>query len=208
MPDLLRRIFFRRRRSLEDIGLSAQKIRQIAYHECGHVLVTHLCGDGEALESANIIPSDAGYGQVRKKPDPHFMQASTRSELENAIVVKLAGRAAEEIVFGKGEISTGCSHDLAAATMIATKMVAYWGFSDKLGLISLDMKTAADIPEVRSEAAKILEKQYVRALRLIDESRHALDDLAARLITDRFLSAEDIHQTLEKSAGLQRNQLR
>ena len=88
MMDFFKRIvFWRKHRSLEDIGLSAQKIRQIACHEAGHVLVAHLCGDGEAIIYASIAPekSDGGYGIVRNTPDPHFMKISTRSELESAI---------------------------------------------------------------------------------------------------------------------------
>jgi cell division protease FtsH len=193
----------RRERRLEDLGLSGETIRQIAYHEAGHVLVTHLCGDGDALVYASLIPEGkCGYGLVRKKPNPHFMLTSTRRELENAIVVKLAGRAAEEVVFGKNEISTGCSHDLAAATIVATKMVAFWGFSEELGLISIDLETSAGVPEVRAEAGKILATQYARALELIGDSRHVLDDLADRLVEERFLTAEDIRRTLGKSANL------
>lgn len=205
MVDFFNRIVFRRkRRSLEDIGLSAQKIRQIACHEAGHVLVAHLCGDGEAIIYASIAPetSDGGYGLARNKPDPHFMKISTRSELESAIAKKLGGRAAEEVVFGKGQISVGCVGDLDAATIIATKMVAFWGFSEKLGLVSIDIKTAADMPEVRAEAARILDAQYARALNLISENRHALDELTSGLVEDRFLTAEDIREILAGTASL------
>lgn len=205
MMDFFKRIVsWRKHRSLEDIGLSAQKIRQIACHEAGHVLVAHLCGDGEAIIYASIAPetSYGGYGIVRNTPDPHFMKISTRSELESAIAKKLGGRAAEEVVFGKEQISVGCSGDLAAATIIATKMVAFCGFSEKLGLISIDIKTAADIPEVRAEAARILDTQYARALNLIGENRHALDELTSGLIERRFLTAEDIRKILARAASL------
>jgi cell division protease FtsH len=196
-------ILSRRPRSLEDLGLSRETIRQIAYHEAGHVLATHLCGDGDTLVYASLIPErKCGYGLVKKMPNPHFMLTSTRRELENAIVVKLAGRAAEEVIFGKDEISTGCGHDLAAATSVATKMVAFWGFSEGIGLVSIDLETAAGVLEVREEAGKILATQYAKALDIIGESRHALNDMAASLIEKRFLTAEDIRRTLGKSASL------
>ncbi len=201
MPSFWKRVLSRRQRSLEDLGLSGERIRQIACHEAGHVLVAHLCGDGDRVLSVSIVPGKGvGYGLVRKKADPHFMLTSTRRELENAIAVKLAGRAAEEIVFGKEEISTGCAHDLAAATMVATKMVAFWGFSERLGLASIDMETAAGVPEVRTEAARILSEQYARTLVVIGDNRQNLDELTTRLVEDRFLTAEHIRRILDKSA--------
>lgn len=205
MMDFFKRIvFWRKHRSLEDIGLSEAKIRQIACHEAGHVLVAHLCGDGEAIIYASIAPekSEGGYGIVRNTPDPHFMKTSTRSELESVIAKFLGGRAAEEVAFGKEKISVGCSADLAAATTIATNMVAFWGFSEKLGLVSIDIKTAADMPEVRAEAARILDTQYARALDLIRENRHALDELTSGLVECRLLTAEDIRKILARTTSL------
>jgi cell division protease FtsH len=137
----------------------------------------------------------------------------TQSELENKIAVLLAGRIAEELIFG--EASTGAQNDLVKATDIAKSMVKAYGMSDKLGRITLErerqpMFTQIQVPsekgdyseetarEIDCEIRRIIDGQYERVKRLLAEKKRAVIEVAKVLLEREVISGNDLKAIMDK----------
>ena len=108
----------------------------VAFHESGHAIVAESVKYADPVHKISIIPrgiAALGYTQQQPTEDRYLM---TRAELLDRLAVLLGGRVAEELVFG--EISTGAQNDLQRATDIARSMVAEYGMSDRLGLVTYE----------------------------------------------------------------------
>ncbi|MCQ2958407.1 MAG: ATP-dependent zinc metalloprotease FtsH, partial [Candidatus Gastranaerophilales bacterium] len=106
-----------------------------AYHEVGHALILKLVKSDDVLHKVSIIPRGMALGVTWHKPKDESVSVR-KTALLGKIVTALGGRAAEEIIFGKDNITTGASQDIQNVTRIARKMVTEWGMSDKMGNIT------------------------------------------------------------------------
>ena len=114
--------------------ISKHEQRVIAAHECGHTLVARLTNHSDPVHKVTIIPRGQALGYTLQLPlEDKFL--TSKSELLDKLCILLAGRAAEEIVFG--EITSGASDDLNKTMAYARKMVVELGMSEKLGPIAL-----------------------------------------------------------------------
>ena len=115
----------------KDRILSKEERRIVSYHEVGHALVTALQKDAEPVQKITIVPRTMGaLGYVMQVPEEEKF-LNTKKELKAMLVVSLAGRAAEEIVFDT--VTTGAANDIEQATRVARAMVTQYGMSDKFG---------------------------------------------------------------------------
>ncbi len=110
--------------------------RLIAYHEVGHAIVGTLTNGHEPMEKVTLIPRGQALGITWFTPDEE-QGLDSRNELLAKITVLLGGRAAEEIVFGQDEITTGASSDIERVTYLARMMVTRLGMSN-LGVLALE----------------------------------------------------------------------
>ncbi len=116
--------------------MNPQEKEIVAFHESGHAIVAESVKHADPVHKISIIPrgiAALGYTQQQPTEDRYLM---TRPELLDRLAVLLGGRVAEELVFG--EISTGAQNDLQRATAIARSMVAEYGMSDRLGLVTYE----------------------------------------------------------------------
>src|SRR5690606_26453576 len=97
-----------------------------AYHEAGHTVVNHLVEHGQRLERVTISPRGGALGVTLMVPE-EMKYGETKLKLFDTICVLMGGRAAEQIFLG--DISSGASGDIGAATRYAKKMVCEWGMS-------------------------------------------------------------------------------
>ena len=185
----------------------------MSYHEVGHALVTALQKDAEPVQKITIVPRTMGaLGYVMQVPEEEKF-LNTKKELEAMLVVSLAGRAAEEIVFET--VTTGAANDIEHATKIARAMVTQYGMSDKFGLMGLATQenqyltgrtvlncgdaTAADIDV---EVMKMLREAYEEAKRLLGENRDALDQIADFLIEKETITGKEFMRIFRKVKGI------
>src|SRR5699024_4612023 len=116
----------------------SEKERQIvAYHESGHTVIGMVLDEADTVHKVTIVARGqaGGYAVMLPKEDRYIV---TRPELLDRITGLLGGRVAEEVIFGKGEVSTGASNDFQRATSIANKMITEFGMSEKLGPIQFN----------------------------------------------------------------------
>jgi AFG3 family protein len=176
--------------------------KTIAYHEAGHATVSWLLEYANPLVKVTIVPRGRALGAAWYLPEER--QITTREQLLDEMCATLGGRASEEIFFSK--ISTGALNDLERVTRQSYAMVSYFGMSDKVGNLSYydstgqyeygfskpySEKTSQVIDE---EASAIIEEQYIRAKKILDENRKGLEELAALLLEREVIFTEDVER--------------
>ncbi len=185
----------------KDRILSKEEKKIVAYHEVGHALVSALQKDAEPVQKITIVPRTMGsLGYVLSAPEKE-KYLMTKAELDAELVVLLAGRASEEIIFDS--VTTGASNDMEKATKMARSMIAQYGMSEKFGLMSLESvenpylsrhsqlncsdKTATEIEE---EVKILLKERYEDAKKLLNDNRDKLDNIAGFLFEKETITGK------------------
>ncbi len=195
--------------------MNTQEKEIVAFHESGHAIVAESVKHADPVHKISIISrgiAALGYTQQRPTEDRYLM---TRPELLDRLAVLLGGRVAEEIIFG--EISTGAQNDLQRATDIARSMVAEYGMSDRLGLVTYEKPrhpmflpenysqsktySEAKAGEIDEEISRLLEEAHARVRKILSERRTILDSLAHRLITEEIIQGDDLRKMLAEAGG-------
>ncbi|MBD2500957.1 ATP-dependent zinc metalloprotease FtsH2 [Anabaena azotica] len=182
--------------------------RLIAYHEVGHALVGTLLKDHDPVQKVTLIPRGQAQGLTWFTPNEEQGLIS-RSQLKARIAGALGGRAAEEIIFGGAEVTTGAGGDLQQVSGMARQMVTRFGMSD-LGPLSLesqqgevflgrDWMTRSDYSEaiasrIDSQVRQIVEECYETAKKIIRENRTVTDRIVDLLIEKETIDGEEFRQ--------------
>ena len=190
--------------------ISKHEQRVIAAHECGHTLVARLTNHSDPVHKVTIIPRGQALGYTLQLPlEDKFL--TSKSELLDKLCILLAGRAAEEIVFG--EITSGASDDLNKTMAYARKMVVELGMSEKLGPIALpngddgevflgrDLSRHKTYSEelartIDEEILDLIKSSYARAKEIISSHRVAFDKLVETLLAKEVVDAKEIDEIL------------
>ena len=202
---------------------SAKK-RLIAYHEIGHALVTTLEPAADALDKVTLLPRAGGVGGfARTLPDEEILDSGliTRAFLKARLVVALAGRAAELVVFGPSEVTQGAAGDLDLVARICREMVTRYGFSS-LGPVALESETAevflgrdwlrGDPPyseqtgkRIDAQVRELAMQALNQAVALLQPRRALMDQLVELLISEETLEGDrfrDLVSRYEQQAGV------
>jgi cell division protease FtsH len=165
--------------------------RILAYHEGGHALMSHLVG--KEPQKASIIARGTALGYVLHLPEEE-RYLETKEELLDWMVVGLAGRGAEELVFGR--VTNGAANDLEKVTQIARAMVFEWGMGESVTSRTLRADNYALSEETKrlrdSEQAHLTDSAYSESLRLLTKHRAALDRIAGALLEHETLSRDEL----------------
>jgi ATP-dependent metalloprotease FtsH len=183
--------------------LTKKEKERVAYHEAGHALVGWLLPHTDPVLKVSIIPrGKAALGFAQQLPEERYLHS--REYLHNQIIVLLSGRAAEEHKFN--EISSGAQDDLEKVTNLAYAEIAHYGMNPKFGSLSYTEKNSqgyygkpysdstAEI--VDSEVFLLVEKSYQEALRIVQQNKEKLDEIAQLLLKREVLRNEDLKQIL------------
>ena len=178
----------------------------VAYHEAGHAVVGIKIPGGNKVQKITIIPRGQAGGYNLMLPEEEKYNRS-KVELMAMITSFMGGRVAEAIIYGKDNVSTGASDDIAKATRIARKMVTEWGMSN-LGPIKYEedtdtpflgrdyMKNASfssqTAQEIDIEVRKIILAAELKAHKIITENQDLLELIKDALIINETITAEEI----------------
>ena len=181
--------------------VSDREKRILAYHEGGHALMSHLVGDLFPAQKATIVSRGQALGYTLNTPaEDRYMH--TREEFLDLMMVYLAGRAAEEIVFGR--ITNGAANDLERVTEIARSMVFEFGMSEVAHARTMRADNYALSEETKrlrdSEQARLTDYAYEEAKRLLLKHRAALDRVAQALLEKETLDRAELGALLEDIA--------
>jgi cell division protease FtsH len=172
--------------------------RLIAIHEAGHAVVGMVACPDDKLHKVTIEPRGRSLGAAHFAPesDRHL---HPRRYLEGIIAKALGGRAAELVFLGPDAVTTGAGSDLVQATSIARRMVAEFGMSEEVGLISADPTAQGGAPsgqlqgEIDKAVRTLITAQADRAERIVREHRSAVEALAMTLVEREVLAAEEVY---------------
>mgnify|MGYP001271526170 CR=1 FL=1 len=180
----------------ERVGFRARddERRIVAYHEAGHALAGVIAVPEDGLHKITIQPRGKAMGVAYFSPDDD-RHLHTRRYLEGQIVKGLAGRAAEEAVFGPDHVTGGAESDLEHVNRIARRMVFRLGMGHRTGLLVTDGQPGSLSPEAQAlmddEVRALLDRLYARAREIVDTHRAALDALAEALLEQETLDGDE-----------------
>jgi cell division protease FtsH len=183
--------------------LTDMEKRIVSYHEVGHALVAALQKHSQPVSKITIVPHTSGaLGYTMQTPEEEKF-LNSKDELLVELRTLLGGRAAEFVVFGTK--TTGAANDIERATDLARKMVMQYGMSDRFGLMALSntsnqyldgsaMVNCADSTAAAAdeEVQKLLSSCYEDAIRILQENRALLDDIALYLLQKETITGDEL----------------
>ena len=187
--------------------MSEEEKALTAYHEAGHAVVGMCVPKGYPIHKATIIPRGRALGLVMYLPEGD--RYSTKFvEYTSRLTAMMGGRVAEELVFGKENITSGASSDIQQATATARAMVTRFGYSDELGTVLYENNqeevflgmsmgrqqtvSEATAQKIDAEVRRIVGQAYEEARRILSEKRDALEAVARALLEFETLTGEEI----------------
>jgi cell division protease FtsH len=173
--------------------ITEKEKRIIAYHEAGHALMAHLMNASSQVQKATIIARGEALGYTLNLPEEE-RYLHTKEELVDWMVVALAGRAAEQVVFGR--VTTGAGNDLEQVTGLARAMVFEFGMGESAVARTLradNYSLSEETKKMRdAEQARLTDEAYGEALRLIAKHRALLDKVALALLERETLGRDEL----------------
>lgn len=191
--------------------MTADEKRAIAIHEAGHATISWFCQYADPLLKVTIVPRGQALGAAWYLPEERVI--TTKEEMLDEMCALLGGRAAEELF--RGSISTGAMNDLERATKSAYGMVAYAGMSEALPNICYYnnqeyqfqrpySETTAKLMD--EEVLKMINGQYERAKKLLNEHAEGHRQLAELLFQKEVIFAEDVEKIFGKRPWVSRSE--
>ncbi|NET10547.1 MAG: ATP-dependent zinc metalloprotease FtsH [Symploca sp. SIO2B6] len=190
--------------------------RLIAYHELGHAIIGTLVKDHDPVQKVTLIPRGQARGLTWFSPDEDQGLIS-RAQLKARITGALGGRAAEDVIFGDAEVTTGAGNDLQQVTGMARQMVTRFGMS-KLGPLSLegqqsevflgrDLMTRSEYSDeiasrIDAQVRVIVEECYKDACQIVQDNRMVIDRLVDLLIEKETIDGDEFRQIVAEYAEI------
>ena len=186
--------------------ITPEEKKAVAFHEAGHATVSWMLEHAAPLVKVTIVPRGQSLGAAWYLPEERLIVRP--EQMLDEMCAALGGRAAEKVIFDK--ISTGALSDLEKVTKQARAMVTIYGLSDKVGNITYydssngneygftkpySEKTAETIDE---EISAIIEKQYQRALKLLEDNKSKLTELAEVLLDKEVIFKDNLEKIFGK----------
>jgi cell division protease FtsH len=171
--------------------------RVLAYHEAGHAVLSHLTGDLLPVHKVTIVSRGQALGYTLNLPSEE-RYLHTTEEFVDLLKIYLAGRAAEQIVFGR--VTNGAANDLERATDVARAMVFEFGMSNASASRTMRADNYALSEETKrlrdQEQARLTDEAYADAIRLLQKHRSVLDRIAKALLEKETLQKDELDELL------------
>ncbi|MCZ8315375.1 ATP-dependent zinc metalloprotease FtsH [Phreatobacter sp.] len=193
------------------MAMSEEEKKLTAYHEAGHAIVGLKVPAGMPVHKATIIPRGRALGMVKFLPEGDRYSMKYK-EYTSHLAVAMGGRVAEEITFGKENVTSGAVGDIDQATKMARAMVTRMGFSEELGMVAygdnqeevflgMSMGRQQNVSEstaqkIDAEVKRLVQEGYAEAMRILTENREQFIMLAEALLEYETLSGDEIKDLL------------
>ncbi|MGF1477706.1 MAG: ATP-dependent zinc metalloprotease FtsH [Geminicoccaceae bacterium] len=189
------------------MAMTDEEKRLTAYHEGGHAIVGILVPGADPIHKATIIPRGRALGMVMYLPERDQL-SHTRQWATSRIAIAMAGRVAEELVFGKDYVTNGASSDIQQATQLARSMVTQWGMSDELGMVGYTENqeevflghsvtrsknvSEATAEKIDGEIRRLVDDGYEKARKILTDNIDRLHELADALLEHETLTGNEV----------------
>jgi cell division protease FtsH len=192
-------------------AMTVEEKTKTAYHESGHAIVAINVPKADPLHKATIIPRGRALGMVMQLPEGDRYSISYIWMISR-LAIMMGGRVAEELKFGKENITSGAASDIQQATKLARSMVTQWGFSDKLGRVAYgdnqeevflghsvarQQNVSEDTAQIiDAEVRRLIDEAYAEATRILTKKKKDWIAIAEGLLEYETLSGDEIHQLI------------
>src|SRR5210317_1080876 len=179
--------------------MSDERKKRVAYHEGGHAIIGVLMPEYDEVRKVSIIPRGDAGGVTFFQPASDELGMYTKEYLLSQIKVALGGHAAEELMYGKDNVTTGATSDFSQVYAIAREMVVNYGMSEAIGKInvqdgSLSQQTAY---LVDLEVHRISDECYVDVMELLSKHKEELEELKDILIRDEIIDGKVVYDMIK-----------
>jgi cell division protease FtsH len=197
------------RRSL---AMSEDEKRLTAYHEAGHALVALNVPKADPVHKATIIPRGRALGMVMQLPEGDRLSMSFM-QMTSRLAIMMGGRIAEELTFGRENVTSGAQSDIEQATRLARAMVTRWGYSEELGTVSYGENqeevflghsvsrtqnvSEATAQKIDDEVKRLVAEGHAAARKILTKKNKDLQALAEGLLEFETLSGDEIINLLK-----------
>nr|WP_313023899.1 ATP-dependent zinc metalloprotease FtsH [Brucella intermedia] len=198
-------------------AMTQEEKANTAYHEAGHAIVALNVPKADPVHKATIIPRGRALGMVMQLPEGDRYSA-TYTWMVSRLAIMMGGRVAEELKFGKENITSGASSDIQQATKLARSMVTQWGYSDKLGRVAYgdnqeevflghSVSRTQNISEetaqiIDAEVRRLIDEAYAEATRILTKKKKDWIALAEGLLEYETLSGDEIKELIAGGSGV------
>ncbi|WP_297235737.1 ATP-dependent zinc metalloprotease FtsH [uncultured Flavonifractor sp.] len=191
--------------------ISPQEKKIVAFHEVGHALVAALQTHSAPVTKITIVPRTSGALGYTMQVDEGQHNLMSRAELTNKIATFTGGRAAEEIIFGEDNITTGASNDIEQATKLARAMITRYGMTEQFDMVALETVqnqylggdtslacSAETAAQIDKQVVDTVKEAHQKALALLRDHEDQLRNLAAYLLEKETITGEEFMNLLEQ----------
>ena len=189
--------------------ISPQEKQIVSYHEVGHALVAALQSHSAPVTKITIIPRTSGALGYTMQVDEGEKMLMSRTELENKLATLTGGRAAEELIFGPDNMTTGASNDISQATKLARAMITRYGMTEEFDMVALETVqnqylggdaalscSAETAAAVDRQVVELVRAAHQKALGLLRENESKLRELAGYLLEKETITGEEFMERL------------
>ena len=179
--------------------MSDERKKLVAYHEAGHAIIGVLMPSYDEVRKVSIIPRGDAGGVTFFQPSSDERGMYTKEYLLSQIKVALGGHAAEELMYGKDNVTTGASSDFAQVCAIAREMVMTYGMSEAIGKINTDASTLSQQTAylVDLEVHRITDECYSEVLDMLSSRKTDLVALKDILIRDEIIDGKVVYDMIK-----------
>ena len=190
--------------------ISPEEKKLVSYHEVGHALVAALQTHSAPVTKITIIPRTSGALGYTMQVDQGERNLMSRAELVNKIATLTGGRAAEELIFGPDNITTGASNDIEQATKLARAMITRYGMTEQFDMVALETVnnqylggdasltcSAETAAEIDKQVVDTVKAAHRKALDLLKEHQDQLHKLAGYLLEKETITGEEFMALLQ-----------
>jgi cell division protease FtsH len=186
--------------------MSEEETKNTAYHEGGHALVANILKDNShPIHKATILTRGNSLGMMQQLPEKDTV-SETYIQMKTEIAIYMGGRVAEELIFGRENITTGASGDIRGATQIAQRMVTEFGLTEELGTVHYNLNgqgyESAKVSQktyemIDQKVREIVAEGYGKAKEILTNNLDALHKLAEALLKYETLTGAEIADVIE-----------
>ena len=191
--------------------ISPQEKQLVSFHEVGHALVAALQTHSAPVTKITIIPRTSGALGYTMQVDEGERNLMSRAELVNKIATLTGGRAAEELIFGADNITTGASNDIEQATKLARAMITRYGMTDQFDMVALETVqnqylggdtslacSAETAAEIDKQVIATVKAAHQKALALLKDHEDQLRKLAGYLLEKETITGQEFMDLLRQ----------
>ena len=196
----------------KSMAMTQEEKELTAYHEAGHAILALNVPKTDPVHKATIIPRGRALGMVMQLPEGD-RYSMDYTQMTSRLAILMGGRVAEQLKFGKDNITSGAASDIDQATKLARAMITQWGFSDELGRVAYGENqqevflghsvsqqknlSEATAQTIDSEVRKLIDVAYDTATKVLKKKKKDWETLSQGLLEYETLSGDEITDLLK-----------